>query len=136
MNQVTRLAAAPPKLSRRSLLIAAASAACMAPKAQGYRGYCLVANQSSRSVSVIDLSNFRLRKQIALDGEPTAILAKPSQPKAFVLAPEAGTVYEIDAATLTMTRKVRAGDRALGMAIPAPNPDASQRRPQDALWVL
>lgn len=127
MNQVTRDAAPPPKLSRRSLLLAAAAAACGPPKARGYRGYCLVANQESRSVAVIDLSNFRLRAHIALDEAPAAIVAHPSQPKAYVLAPDAGTVYEIDAVKFSVSRRARAGDRALSMAVAPGN---------DALWIL
>ncbi len=127
MNQVTRDAAAPPNLSRRSLLLAAAAAACGPPKARGYRGYCFVANQDSRTVAVIDLTNFRLRAHIPLDAAPAAIAAHPSQPKAYVLAPEAGTVYEIDAGKLAVTRRARAGDRAINMAV-APN--------NEALWIL
>ena len=92
MNQVTRLTAAPPVLSRRSFLLATAAAACSPPKARGYRGYCFVANQDSHSVAVIDLTNFRLRPQIQLDDAPAAIVAHPSQLKAYVLAPGAGTV--------------------------------------------
>jgi len=44
-----------------------------------------------------------------------------------VLAPDAGTVYEIDAGPLTVSRRVRMGNIAAGMQLsPA----------QDALWVL
>ena len=127
MNQVTRLAASPPVLSRRSLLLAAAAAACDPPKARGYRGYCFVANQESRSVAAIDLTNFRLRRQIPLDDAPAAIVAHPSQPKAYVLAPGAGTVYEIDAVRLAVSRRTRAGSSAMSMAVAAGN---------NALWVL
>jgi len=117
-----------PKLSRRSLLLGAAAAACGPPKAQGYRGYCLVANQGSRTVSVIDLTNFRLRRNIPLDAAPTAIVAHPSLPKAYVLAPDTATVYEIDAGKLAVSRRAKTGDRALSMAI------ASNHN--DALWIL
>ena len=127
MNQVTRLTAAPPVLSRRSLLLAAAVAACGSPKARGYRGYCFVANQDSRSVAAIDLTNFRLRRQIPLDDAPAAIVAHPSQPKAYVLAPGAGMVYEIDAVKVAVSRRTPAGGRAMSMAVAAGN---------DALWIL
>jgi DNA-binding beta-propeller fold protein YncE len=127
MNQVTRLTAALPVLSRRSLLLAAAAAACGPPKARGYRGYCFVANQDSRNVAAIDLTNFRLRRQIPLDDAPAAIVAHPSQPKAYVLAPGAGTVYEIDAVKLAVSRRTRAGSRAMSMAVATGN---------DALWIL
>jgi YVTN family beta-propeller protein len=127
MNQVTRHAARPPKLSRRSLFLATTAAACGPPKARGYRGYCFVASQDSRSVAAIDLTNFRLRAHIALDEAPAAVAAHPTLPKAYVLAPDAGTVYEIDAGKMAVNRRARAGDRAIGMAV-APN--------NDALWVL
>ncbi|MGA3237914.1 MAG: hypothetical protein ABSG03_16615 [Bryobacteraceae bacterium] len=124
---MTRLAAAPPVLSRRSLLLAAAAAACGPPKARGYRGYCFVANQESRSVAAIDLTNFRLRRQIPLDDAPSAIIAHPSRLKAYVLAPGAGTVYEIDAVKLAVSRRTPAGGRAMSMAVAAGG---------DALWIL
>src|SRR5580700_5426872 len=127
MNQVTRHTATPPVLSRRSLLLAATAAACGPPKARGYHGYCFVANQESRTVAAIDLTNFRLRRQIPLDDAPAAIIAHPSQPKAYVLAPDAGTVYEIDAVKLAVGRRMRAGSRAMSMAVAAGN---------DALWIL
>jgi DNA-binding beta-propeller fold protein YncE len=124
---VTRLTAAPPILGRRSLLLGAAAAACGPPKARGYHGYCFVANQDSRNVAAIDLTNFRLRRQIPVDDAPAAIVSHPSQPKAYVLAPGAGTVYEIDALKLTVSRRTRAGSRAMSMAVAAGN---------DALWIL
>src|SRR5580700_523412 len=103
MGRVPRLAATPPKLSRRSLLLATAAAACGPQKARGFRGYCFVANQGSRTVAAIDLTNFRLRRQIPLDDAPAAIVAHPSQLKAYVLAPAAGAVYEIDAVKLAVS---------------------------------
>jgi DNA-binding beta-propeller fold protein YncE len=118
----------PPKFSRRSLLLTTAAAACSPPRARGFRGYCFVANQGSHNVAAIDLTNFRLRRQIALDAAPAAIVAHPSQPKAYVLAPDSGVVYEIDAVTLAVSRRAHAGGRAMSMAV-APNSN-------DALWIL
>jgi DNA-binding beta-propeller fold protein YncE len=109
-------------------LLAATAVACGPPKARGFRGYCFVANQGSRNVAAIDLTNFRLRKQIPLDDSPGAIVAHPSQPKAYVLAPDTGTVYEIDAIKLAVGRRARAGNRAMSMAL-APNGG-------DSLWIL
>jgi len=127
MNPVTRVTATPPVLSRRSLLLAAATAACGPPKARGFHGYCFVANRDSRTVAAIDLTNFRLRRQIPLDDAPTAIVAHPSRLKAYVLAPSTGTVYEIDAVKLAVSRRARAGNSAMSMAVSAGN---------DALWIL
>ena len=120
-----------PLLSRRRLLIAAAAraaSACGPAKAVGYRGYCLVANRAGRNVGVVDLLRFRLRRQIPLDAEPSEIVAHPSAPKAFVLSPETGTVWEIDTERLAVSRRARMGNRALNMSL-APEGRA-------ALWVL
>jgi len=115
-------------ISRRSLLLSsAAGLGCGRPKATGFPGFCFVANQQGRSVGVVDLNRFRSRKPIPLDAAPAAVLAHPAEPKAFVLAPDAGTVYEIDAGSLTVSRRVRAGNVAAGMQL-SPG--------QDTLWVL
>ena len=118
----------PPRFSRRGLLLAAAAAAgCGPKKATGYPGYCLVANQGSRSVAVVDLLNFRRLPAVPLDAAPSAILAHPNLPKALVLAPQAGTVFEMDASRLSLARRVHAGNEALAMKL-APS--------GGALWVL
>ena len=115
-------------ISRRNLLLAAlAGAGCGRRKATAYRGYCFVANQQGRSVAAVDLSRFRVRKQILLDAEPVAVIAHPSEPKVFALTPATGTVYEIDAASLAISRRARAGNTAAGMLL-SPS--------RDALWVL
>jgi YVTN family beta-propeller protein len=116
-------------ISRRGLLLSSAAglAACARDRATGFFGFCFVANQESRSIGVVDLTRFRVRRQIPLDAAPGAVLAHPTKPKAFVLAPQAGTVYEIDASLLTLGRRARAGSEAVGMRF---------SRNGDALWVL
>jgi DNA-binding beta-propeller fold protein YncE len=116
-------------ISRRTLLLspALALAACRKPKATRFPGYCFVANQDGRSVAVVDLSSFRVRKQIHLDAAPTVVLRHPHNPTVFVLAPQGGTVYEIDAVSLEVRRTARAGSQAVDMQV-------SPRG--DALWVL
>jgi DNA-binding beta-propeller fold protein YncE len=116
-------------VSRRTLLLspALALAACRKPKATRFPGYCFVANQDGRSVAVVDLSNFRVRKQIHLDAAPTVVLRHPRRPTVFVLAPQGGTVYEIDGVSLAISRTARAGSEAVDMQV-------SPRG--DALWVL
>jgi len=118
-----------PPISRRTLLLspALALAACRKPKATRFLGYCFVANQDGRSVAVVDLSGFRVRKQIHLDAAPTVVLRHPEHPVVFVLAPQSGTVYEIDAVSLAIGRTARAGSQAADMRI-------SPRG--DAFWVL
>jgi hypothetical protein len=116
-------------ISRRNLLLspALALAACRKPKATRFPGYCFVANRDGRSVGVVDLSLFRLRKQIRLDAAPTVVLRHPRRSVVFVLAPMGGTVYEIDAVSLEVGRTARAGSQAVDMQV-------SPRG--DALWVL
>ena len=118
----------PPLISRRSLLLAsAAAAACTRPKAQRFFGYCFVANRDSRSIGVVDLTRFRTRRQIPLDAAPSQVLARPKTTSAYVLAPANGTIYEIEAGLLTITRRVRAGNTAIAMRL---------SRDGKALWVL
>ena len=125
-SRITRVTT--PPVSRRALLVSSAVAlACGKPKATGFLGYCFVANQEGRSVGVVDLTRFRVRRQIPLDAAPSQVVAHPNKPKALVLAPESGTVYEIDAATLAVSRRVRAGNDALGMRL---------ARGGEAVWVL
>ena len=116
-------------LSRRALLGAAASAmvGCGRKKATRIPGYCFVANQGSRSVAAVNLESFRVQRQISLDSAPAAVVAHPSKPKVFVLGPDAGAIYEIDAATLAVSRRVRAGNLAVAMSISPAG---------DSLWVL
>jgi DNA-binding beta-propeller fold protein YncE len=106
-------------MSRRALLAAATAAtvACGRRKATGYRGYCFVANHDSRSIAVVDLTRFRVRRQIPLDAAPSLVLPHPRQPKVYVLAAETGTVYEIDAVSLAVSRRARAGNWAADMQV-------------------
>src|SRR5512136_514734 len=111
------------------MLVASAVGAlgCGRPKARAFPGYCFVANRAGRSVAAVDLSRFRVRRQIPVEGDPSAVLAHPERKVVFVLAPEIGTVYEIDAPTLTIARRARAGNQALAMQI---SPD------RKSMWVL
>jgi len=115
-------------LSRRALLLSPLGlAACSPKKAVGFRGYCLVADSDGHAVTVVDLTTFRVRRRVALDAAPSAIVPHPTKPRAFVLAPGAGTVYELDFSSFSVTRHVRAGNTAIFMEV-APR--------KDALWVL
>ena len=119
-----------PRISRRALLLSSAAAlSCARKKATGFPGYCFVANRGSRSVTAVDLNQFRVRKQIPLDAAPSAIVARPDaeKPRVYALAPNAGAVYEIDVASLTVSRRAWAGNQAVAMRLSPRN---------DALWVL
>jgi len=116
-------------ISRRSLLLSSAAAlACGVRKSAPYHGYCFVANQGSHSVAAVDLEEFRVRRQIALEAAPSLVLSHPhGRPRAYVLAPNAGTVYEIDSGALKVSRRAKAGNQAISMQMAASG---------DALWVL
>lgn len=116
-----------PQISRRALLLSAAAAGCSRPKAQRFLGYCFVANRDGRSIAAVDLTRFRTRQQIPLDAAPSQILALPKTTKAYALAPANGTIYEIEASLLSITRRVRAGNDAIAMRL---------ARDAKALWVL
>lgn len=118
----------PPSISRRALIAAAAfSAACQKPKATGILGYCFIANYTGRSVSVLDLSRFRVRTHIPLDAAPCEVVAPVKPARAYVLARENATVYEIDAVSLAVSRRIRLGNEAASMRL---------SRNGDSLWVL
>ena len=76
---------------------------------------------------MVDLNNFHLRKEIALEAAPAAVVADPARPRAFALAPEAGAIYEIDAVMLRVSRRIKVGNTAAGMHL-TPKPAA--------IWVL
>ena len=109
------------------LLSSIGAAACTSPKAQRFLGYCFVANRDSRSIGVVDLTRFRTRRQIPLDAAPSQVLARPKTTCAYVLAAATGTIYEIEASLLTITRRVRAGNAAIAMRL---------SRDGKALWGL
>jgi DNA-binding beta-propeller fold protein YncE len=104
-------------ISRRTLLAAAFTAACSKPKATGILGFCFVANHGSRSVTAVDLTRFRTRTHIPLDTAPDEIVAPSKAAKAYVLSRENGTIYEIDALTLAVSRRVRIGQQAVSMRL-------------------
>jgi YVTN family beta-propeller protein len=106
---------------------AAAAVGCSRPKAERFLGYCFVANHGSRSIAAVDLTRFKTRQQIPLDAAPGQVLARPKTTRAYVLAPSNGSVYELDASLLSITRRVKAGNDAISMRI---------SRSGDALWVL
>jgi len=78
-------------------------------------------------IAVVDLTRFRTRRQIPLDAAPSQVLARPKTTQAYVLAPGNGTIYEVEASLLTITRRVRAGNTAIAMRL---------SRDGKALWVL
>jgi len=96
-------------------------------KAKGFPGYAFVANQDGRSVAAVDLSEFALARRIALDGAPNIVLAHPARPAVYVLTPESGTIYEIEAASLAIKRRTRPAQSAVSMRLAADG---------RSLWIL
>lgn len=78
-------------------------------------------------MAVVDLSKFLVGRTIPLDAAPAAVVSHPRQPKVFVLTPATGTVHEIDAAWLSVSRRARAGSEAVAMKLAPAG---------DALWIL
>ena len=114
------------RCDRRQFLLGAASFVACGPKlAKPFNGAAYIASQAARAVSVVNLSRFRLSKQIALDAEPTAVLA--NETRVYALTPSNGTVTEIDAATGSVERRHRMAANAVSMRIA---PDGK------SLWLL
>ncbi len=122
-------------VSRRALLFGAASAALSCRnKPAGFSGYCFVANRDGNSVAVVDLQRLRRVRSIPLPAAPSQILALPplatpvaASSKTFILTPDTGTVHELDAGSLALSRHAQAGKSAVAMALAPSN---------DSLWVL
>lgn len=100
----------------------------------GFDGYCFVANRDDNSIAVVNLQRLRTVRPIPLPASPSQILALPpldkpvpASAKTFALTPATGTIYEIDAGSLAVSRQVQAGNAAVNMAFAPAN---------DALWVL
>src|SRR5438445_10856346 len=76
-----------PATDRRSFLLAlsAAAAGCSQRAASGYSGYAFVANEQSRSIAAVNLATFRMAREIALDGHPTAVLTRGRRPEVYAL---------------------------------------------------
>lgn len=84
-------------LNRRQWLAASLSAtllACGREKGTGFFGYGLVANAADNSLAAVDLTSFRLSTTLDLKASPSQILL--GEGKAYVLAPQNGTVYIVD----------------------------------------
>jgi YVTN family beta-propeller protein len=84
------------KTTRREWLALAALSACARKKATGYPGYALIATSGENSISAVDLTSFRLVKQIDVGAPPDAVIA--AQNRSLVLTPSTGSVHVVDAA--------------------------------------
>jgi DNA-binding beta-propeller fold protein YncE len=112
-------------ISRRTFSIsglAALAASCDRKSTPGYDVY--IANETGKTIAVVDLTAFAVRSQIALDDFPTAVIADAPKSRVYALAPKSGTVYEIDTGNASISRRIR-----LGHSI-------SMRKSGSSLWVL
>jgi hypothetical protein len=115
-------------LSRRAWLLGTAAAlGCGRRKGKGFPGYALVANAGERAVAAVDLTVFAVVRQIGLEAAAGAVIAHPVRHAAYVLIPESGGVWEIDAAKLAVARRTSLGGPAVGMRLAADG---------KSLWVL
>ncbi len=113
-------------ISRRNLLAAAVGLNACGPKlAKRFDGYCFVANKGSRTVAVVNLSRFRVDKQIALEGAPETLLTHARGKAVLALLPDVGTVVEIPAESLAVSRRKKLAGHAIAM-----------RAVGEYLWVL
>ena len=101
--------------------------ACRRPLGTGYPGYAFVANEEGRSVAVVDLTKFRVSREIRIEGNPTAIISHPVRPAVYTLTPQTGTVHEIDPASFSVRRKARVTAQAISMRLAADG---------QSLWIL
>jgi hypothetical protein len=84
------------KISRREWLAFAALTGCSRKKAAGFFGYALVATAGENSVAAVDLTSFRLVRQIEVGAAPAAVVS--AQNRTLVLTPSTGSVHVVDSA--------------------------------------
>jgi len=108
-------------LSRRTLLVAGAAgavlAACKPQLAKRFNGYCFVANKGSHTLAVVNLTRFRVDKHVALESAPDSVMPHAQGSAVLALLPSAGTVVEVPAATLVISRSKKLAAQAIGMRI-------------------
>jgi YVTN family beta-propeller protein len=104
--------------SRRAFVFGPVAAiACGRRRATGFPGYAFVANSGEQSVAAVDLTSFTVVRQIRLDSAPSAVVAHPERQAVYVVAPQTGTIYEIDAVDLRVKRKLSLKATAVAMRL-------------------
>jgi DNA-binding beta-propeller fold protein YncE len=110
-------------MTRRDWLATASAlftSACGRAKRSGYSGYALIATSGENSLAVVDLTTFRLIKNIRLGASPTAVIAG-SLNRSYVLTPSSDSVHVIDA-NLSLTSSHRLGEGIVEIRL---SPDGS-----------
>jgi YVTN family beta-propeller protein len=104
--------------SRRAFMLGSVAAlACGRRRATGFPGYAFVANAGEQSVAAVDLTTFTVVRQIRLDSAPSVVVAHPERGSAYVLTPQTGTIFEIDAVDLRVKRKLWLKASAVAMRL-------------------
>lgn len=103
-------------ISRRAILAVPFAVACARRGSPGYRGYAFVANQEGRAVAAVDLQALVVARHIPVAGAPAQVLAAQSRPAVYALAPDEGTVSEIQSDRLSLKRSLAVGP-AIAMSL-------------------
>ena len=102
----------------------ALASACGRKTGAGFAGYALIATAGETSITVVDLSDFQLLKQVHLDAAPQKVCSAPDTDRSYVLTPGNGSVHAIDASfKRVLSRKL--ADRLDGFQLTA-----------DGKWIL
>jgi len=110
-------------MTRRDWLATALAlfpSACARAKRTGYSGYALIATSGENALAVVDLTTFRLAKNVPLGAAPTAVIAGPSG-ESYVLTPSSDSVHVIDR-NLSLTSSHRLGEGIVEIRL---SPDGS-----------
>jgi len=86
-------------LTRREWLAAGAvalTAACGRKTGTGFPGYALIATAGEKSITVADLAEFRIVKQVPVGGSPQFMVAGGLDGSSYVLTPQTGSVHVLD----------------------------------------
>lgn len=78
-------------------------------------------------MAAVDLSTFRVLREIAIDAAPTALVSHRRRAAVYCLTPLTGTVHEIDPASFSIRRKARIAPSAISMRLSADG---------QSLWIL
>ena len=104
-------------ISRRAVLALPFAAACRSRRTAGFQGYAFVANEDGHAIAALDLQAMAVARVIPLDAAPSEVWAARLQPLIYALTPATGSVHEIEADRLRVTRKATAASTALSLRL-------------------
>lgn len=87
------------------------------PPAQGLRALAFVANFDGKAIAVADLSAFAVARHIALDDQPTQVIAGRAMPSVFALTPASGAIHCIDPQSLKLCGRISLGQPVTTMRL-------------------